>query len=322
MSESENHHPRIQSQFQVPLDAGGSRIDVICAEIWSDYSRARIAHWITEGAIRVDGAQVKPKHKVFGGEWIALDAQLETQVSWAGQPIALTPLYADEHLIVVDKPAGLVVHPGHGNPSHTLVNALLHHYPELEAIPRAGIVHRLDKDTSGVLAIARSLKAHQRLIAQLKDRSMGRQYWALVFGQTRPVGTIDAPMDRHRIQRTKMAVMTHGKPAVTHYRTLQQTAHFSVIEVRLETGRTHQIRVHMTHLGHPLVGDPVYKAGRPGFGSLRAAIRARVEAFPRQALHAQTLRLVHPATGEPMEFSAPLAEDLVALREDIARDDN
>ena len=322
MSESENHHPRIQSQFEVPLDAGGSRIDVICAEIWTDFSRARLSQWISAGAIRIDGQQVKPKYKVLGGELVTVDAQPESQVTWVGQPLDLQTLFVDEHLIIVNKPAGLVVHPGHGNPSHTLVNALLHHYPELDTIPRAGIVHRLDKDTSGVLAIARSPKAHQKLIAQLKDRSMGRQYWALVFGKTRSVGTIDAPMDRHRIQRTRMAVMTQGKPAVTHYRTLQQTAHVSAIEVRLETGRTHQIRVHMTHLGHPLVGDPVYKAGRPGFGTMLAPVRARVDAFPRQALHAESLRLIHPATGEPMSFTAPLADDLVALMHDLQRDDH
>jgi len=257
----------------------------------------------------------------LGGELVSIDAQLESQVSWAGQPLELETLYVDDDLIIVNKPAGLVVHPGHGNPSSTLVNALLHHYPELDAIPRAGIVHRLDKETSGVLAVARSAKAHQRLIAQLKDRSMGRQYWALVFGRTRPVGTIDAPMDRHRIQRTKMAVMLQGKPAVTHYRTLHQTEHLSAVEVRLETGRTHQIRVHMTYIGHPLVGDPVYKAGRPGFGTMLASARHRVEGFPRQALHAEMLRLLHPQTNEPMEFRAPLADDLVALFEDLCRDD-
>jgi 23S rRNA pseudouridine1911/1915/1917 synthase len=250
---------------------------------------------------------------VLGGEKIVVDAELEAQIDWSAEDIPLDIVHADEDLIIVNKPAGLVVHPGHGNPSGTLVNALLSAFPELEEIPRAGIVHRLDKETSGVLAVARSLKAQANLVKQLKDRSMSRQYGALVYGHPSKEGTIDAPMDRHRLQRTKMAVVYSGKPAVTHYRLTETTAHCAWVDVKLETGRTHQIRVHMTHIGHPLVGDPVYRQGRPGLGHATQEARALIDGFPRQALHAKKLGLIHPTSGDDVEFEVPLASDLDEL---------
>lgn len=313
MTDRQYTKTHIQAQFEVPLEESGSRIDKVLARLMPDYSRARLTQWLTDGQILVDGALLKPKNKVLGGEKIVVDAELEAQIDWSAEDIPLDILHADDDLIIVNKPAGLVVHPGHGNPSGTLVNALLSAFPELEEIPRAGIVHRLDKDTSGVLAVARSLKAQANLVKQLKDRSMSRQYGALVYGHPSKEGTIDAPMDRHRLQRTKMAVVYSGKPAVTHYRLFETTAHCAWVDVTLETGRTHQIRVHMTHIGHPLVGDLVYRQGRPGLSHATREARALIDGFPRQALHARKLGLIHPTSGENVEFDVPLASDLCEL---------
>ena len=308
----------IQAQFEVPLEESGARIDQVLAKLLPDYSRARLSQWLVAGDILLDGQLCKPKHRVLGGESVAVDATLEPQVDWSPEPSDLDVLFADADLIILNKPAGLVVHPGHGNPSGTLVNALLAQYPELEELPRAGIVHRLDKDTSGVLAVARSSRAHGSLTAQLKDRTMSRQYIAAVYGHPNAVGTVDAPMDRHRTQRTKMAVVASGKPAVTHYRLLERTAHISWMSVKLESGRTHQIRVHMTHIGHPLVGDPVYRQGRVGLGRATQEARDCIEGFGRQALHAEALGLLHPGSQEPLSFVAPWPTDLTALRSSLA----
>ena len=313
MTDRQYTKTHIQAQFDVPLEESGSRIDQVLARLMPDYSRARLTQWLTEGQILIDGAARKPKNKVFGGEKIVVNAELEPQIDWSAENIPLDLVHVDHDLIVVNKPAGLVVHPGHGNPSGTLVNALLSQFPELEEIPRAGIVHRLDKETSGVLAVARSLKAQANLVKQLKDRSMSRQYVALVYGHPNKEGTIDAPMDRHRLQRTKMAVVYSGKPAVTHYRVTETTAHCAWVQVKLESGRTHQIRVHMTHIGHPLVGDPVYRQGRPGLGRAAVAARDLIDQFPRQALHAQLLGLKHPSTLEMVQFEVPMAQDLAEL---------
>ncbi|MDC1076347.1 23S rRNA pseudouridine(1911/1915/1917) synthase RluD [Litorivicinus sp.] len=313
MTDRQYTKTHIQAQFDVPLEESGSRIDQVLARLMPDYSRARLTQWLTEGQILIDGAARKPKNKVLGGEKIVVNAELEPQIDWSAENIPLDLVHVDHDLIIVNKPAGLVVHPGHGNPSGTLVNALLSQFPELEEIPRAGIVHRLDKETSGVLAVARSLKAQVDLVKQLKDRSMSRQYVALVYGHPNKEGTIDAPMDRHRLQRTKMAVVYSGKPAVTHYRVTETTAHCAWVQVKLESGRTHQIRVHMMHIGHPLVGDPVYRQGRPGLGCAAVAARDLIDQFPRQALHAQLLGLKHPSTLEMVQFEVPMAQDLVEL---------
>ena len=313
MTDRQYTKTHIQAQFDVPLEESGSRIDQVLARLMPDYSRARLTQWLTEGQILIDGAARKPKNKVLGGEKIVVNAELEPQIDWSAENIPLDLVHVDHDLIIVNKPAGLVVHPGHGNPSGTLVNALLSQFPELEEIPRAGIVHRLDKETSGVLAVARSLKAQANLVKQLKDRSMSRQYVALVYGHPNKEGTIDAPMDRHRLQRTKMAVVYSGKPAVTNYRVTETTAHCAWVQVKLESGRTHQIRVHMTHIGHPLVGDPVYRQGRPGLGRAAVAARDLIDQFPRQALHAQLLGLKHPSTLEMVQFEVPMAQDLAEL---------
>ena len=313
MTDRQYTKTHIQAQFDVPLEESGSRIDQVLARLMPDYSRARLTQWLTEGQILIDGAARKPKNKVFGGEKIVVNAELEPQIDWSAENIPLDLVHVDHDLIIVNKPAGLVVHPGHGNPSGTLVNALLSQFPELEEIPRAGIVHRLDKETSGVLAVARSLKAQANLVKQLKDRSMSRQYVALVYGHPNKEGTIDAPMDRHRLQRTKMAVVYSGKPAVTHYRVTETTAHCAWVQVKLESGRTHQIRVHMMHIGHPLIGDPVYRQGRPGLGRAAVAARDLIDQFPRQALHAQLLGLKHPSTLEMVQFEVPMAQDLAEL---------
>ncbi len=313
MTDRQYTKTHIQAQFEVPLEESGSRIDQVLARLMPDYSRARLTQWLTDGQILVDGAPLKPKNKVLGGEQIVIDAELDAQIDWSAEDIPLDVVHADDDLIIVNKPAGLVVHPGHGNPSGTLVNALLSSFPELEEVPRAGIVHRLDKETSGVLAVARSLKAQVNLVKQLKDRSMSRQYSALVYGHPSKEGTIDAPMDRHRLQRTKMAVVYSGKPAVTHYRVIETTAHCAWVDVKLETGRTHQIRVHMAHIGHPLVGDPVYRHGRPGLGHATQEARTSIDAFPRQALHARKLGLMHPVSGDAIEFEVPVASDLNEL---------
>ena len=313
MTDRQYTKTHIQAQFDVPWEESGSRIDQVLARLMPDYSRARLTQWLTEGQILIDGAARKPKNKVLGGEKIVVNAELEPQIDWFAENIPLDLVHVDHDLIIVNKPAGLVVHPGHGNPSGTLVNALLSQFPELEEIPRAGIVHRLDKETSGVLAVARSLKAQANLVKQLKDRSMSRQYVALVYGHPNKEGTIDAPMDRHRLQRTKMAVVYSGKPAVTHYRVTETTAHCAWVQVKLESGRTHQIRVHMTHIGHPLVGDPVYRQGRPGLGRAAVAARDLIDQFPRQALHAQLLGLKHPSTLEMVQFEVPMAQDLAEL---------
>ena len=319
MADRQTNKTYIQAQFEVPLEESGSRIDQVLARLMPDYSRARLSQWLIDGQILIDGVALKPKNRVLGGENIVVNAELEPRVDWSAETIPLDVVHADSDLIIVNKPAGLVVHPGHGNPSGTLVNALLDLYPELEKVPRAGIVHRLDKDTSGVLAVARSLKAQANLVKQLKDRSMSRQYCALVYGHPSKEGTIDAPMDRHRIQRTKMTVVFSGKPAVTQYRLTETTAHFAWLDVKLETGRTHQIRVHMTHIGHPLVGDPVYRQGRLGLTQTTQEVRALIDGFPRQALHARKLGLIHPTRDELVEFEVPIASDLndllVALRD-------
>jgi len=313
MTDRQYTKTHIQAQFDVPLEESGSRIDQVLARLMPDYSRARLTQWLSDGQILIDGAARKPKNKVLGGEKIVVNAELEPQIDWSAENIPLDLVHVDHDLIIVNKPAGLVVHPGHGNPSGTLVNALLSQFPELEEIPRAGIVHRLDKETSGVLAVARSLKAQANLVKQLKDRSMSRQYVALVYGHPNKEGTIDAPMDRHRLQRTKMAVVYSGKSAVSHYRVTETTAHCAWIQVKLDSGRTHQIRVHMTHIGHPLVGDPVYRQGRPGLGRAAAAARDLIDQFPRQALHAQLLGLKHPSTLEMVQFEVPMAQDLTEL---------
>ena len=298
---------------RVPEGAAGRRFDAVLAELFPEYSRSRLAAWIKSGDALLDGARVRPRDPVRGGEVVDLVVVVDTQVRAEAEDIPLRILHEDADVLVLDKPAGLVVHPGAGNPSGTLVNALLHHDASLASLPRAGIVHRLDKDTSGVMMVARTLTAHTALVAQLSAREVHRQYLAVVVGALVSGGTAAAAIDRHPRDRIRMAVRDDGRDAVTHFRLRERFRAHTLLECRLETGRTHQIRVHMAHLKHPIVGDPLYggalrlpKGATPG---LVDALRG----FRRQALHAESLAFVHPATGEPVRCEAPVPDDMQAL---------
>jgi len=293
----------------VPADCGGLRLDQALARMLPQHSRSRLQNWIREGRVSVGGSTVsEPRQKLWGGETIGVvEAPDEQALSSAPEAIELDIVSEDETLLILDKSAGLVVHPGSGNWSGTLLNALLHHAPQLEKVPRAGIVHRLDKDTSGLMVVAKTLEAQTDLVRQLQARTVKRYYQALVRGNLERGGTVDAPIGRHPTQRTKMAVVKTGKPARTHYRVVERFLDCTLVECALETGRTHQIRVHMMSIGHPLVGDPVY-----GGGASRVPIGP---AFHRQALHARRLGLIHPATGKPMLWKSNLPEDMAELIE-------
>ena len=306
----------------VPDTAAGRRFDAVLAELFPDFSRSRLAAWIKSGDARLDGREVRPRDPVRGGEAVTLHATLDVQTHSEPEDIALDVLYEDEHVIVINKPAGLVVHPGAGNPAGTLVNALLHRDPALNTLPRAGIVHRLDKDTSGVMVVARTLPAHTALIEQLSSRQVHRQYLAVVAGALVSGGTADAPIDRHPRDRIRMAVREDGRDAVTHYRLRERFRAHTLLECRLETGRTHQIRVHMAHLKHPIIGDPLYGGSLKLPKGATDELIAQLRGFRRQALHAETLEFAHPITGEPVRCTAPVPEDMVqlvqALRTDTA----
>lgn len=304
----------VEMTAEVSPDDIGQRIDQVAATVFAEYSRSQLQQWIKKGQLLVDGEQRRPKDKVLGGERLTLRATLEVQGDWQSEDIPLDVVYEDRDIVVINKPAGLVVHPGAGNRQGTLLNALLHHYPPQKNIPRAGIVHRLDKETSGLMVIARTLQAQTSLVEQLQERTVSREYEAVVIGV--PVGgkTIDFSIGRHPTARTRMAVVQHGgKPAVTHFRVVHRFSHHGHIRVQLETGRTHQIRVHMAHIGFPLVGDPLY-VGRPKIpAGASDELIATLRGFKRQALHAISLSLEHPSTGETLSWQAPLPDDLVAL---------
>jgi 23S rRNA pseudouridine1911/1915/1917 synthase len=291
----------------VPAECAGMRLDQALAKLMPEHSRSRLAQWVRDERVRIDGRAAIPRAKVWGGEALEVRPAADPRASSAEpQDIALDIVYEDEALIVIDKPPGLVVHPGSGNWSGTLLNALLRHEPELAAVPRAGIVHRLDKDTSGLLVVARTLEAQTDLVRQLQARTVKREYAALAHGVIARDGRIEAPIGRHPVSRTRMAVVSRGKPAVTHYRVLERYADATHIECRLETGRTHQIRVHLASIKHPLVGDPVY-----GKRNSKPAL-----AFHRQALHARRLGLIHPASRKAMSWEASIPGD---MRELLAR---
>jgi 23S rRNA pseudouridine1911/1915/1917 synthase len=285
----------------------------VLAELFPEFSRSRLSAWIKSGDALLDGRQVRPRDAVRGGEAVSLRVVLDTQTEAEAEDIPLQVLYEDADLIVIDKPAGLVVHPGAGNASGTLVNALLYRDPSLSSLPRAGIVHRLDKDTSGAMVIARTLPAHTSLVAQLSARQVHRQYLAVVVGALVSGGTANAAIDRHPKDRIRMAVREDGREAVTHYRLRERFRAHTALECRLETGRTHQIRVHMAHLKHPILGDPLYggplKLPKGASDELVATLRG----FRRQALHAETLEFSHPASGEPVRCSAAVPQDMQAL---------
>jgi len=307
----------IDTRQRATAGHAGQRLDQVAAELFSDYSRARLQQWIREGALTVDGQPARPAQRLAGGEWLALRAEPVMQDTVVPQDLPLAILFADDHLLVLDKAAGMVVHPAAGNRDQTLQNALLHFDPGLAGLPRSGIVHRLDKDTSGVMVVARSLKAHASLVAQLQKRSMSRVYQTVVHGHPPMTATVDAPIGRHPRDRQRMAVVAKGKPAVSHYRVLTRFGHFSHLEVSLESGRTHQIRVHMQHAGFPLVGDPVYGRRLRARDAIPPQAALVVSSFPRQALHAIRLRLLHPETGHACEFQAPLPADMRSLLESL-----
>ncbi len=309
----DSHDPAAPLRATVPDTAAGRRFDAVLAELFPEFSRSRLAGWIKSGDARLDGREVRPRDPVRGGEAVTLTVELDVQTHSEPEDIALDVLYEDEHVIVINKPAGLVVHPGAGNPAGTLVNALLHRDPSLNTLARAGIVHRLDKDTSGVMVVARTLPAHTALIEQLSSRQVHRQYLAVVAGALVSGGTANAPIDRHPRDRIRMAVREDGRDAVTHFRLRERFRAHTLLECRLETGRTHQIRVHMAHLKHPIVGDPLYggplKLPRGATEELVATLRG----FKRQALHAETLEFAHPITGEAVRCTAPVPDDLKQL---------
>jgi 23S rRNA pseudouridine1911/1915/1917 synthase len=297
----------------LPASAAGLRLDQALARELPQYSRARLQGWIEAGAVKVDGRQPRSKDKVLGGEQVQIAARLEAddRVAPEAQPLAV--VHEDRALFVIDKPAGMVVHPGAGNRHHTLQNALLALDPRLALVPRAGLVHRLDKDTSGLLVVARTPEAHASLVAALAEREIGRSYLAICIGAMTGGGTVDAPIGRHRTLRTRMAVRNDGREAVTHYRIEKRFRAHTFVRVQLETGRTHQIRVHLAHIGYPIVGDPVYVGRRRLPAGCSPALAAALGAFRRQALHAAHLALAHPITGKRLEWEAPLPADMAGL---------
>jgi 23S rRNA pseudouridine1911/1915/1917 synthase len=312
----------IRHEAEVPRGAAGRRFDQALAEMFPDYSRSRLSGWIKSGAVTLDGVQALPRQLLRGGEQVCLQVELENEVSSAPEDIALDVVHEDAHLLVLNKPAGLVVHPGAGNPAGTLLNALLHHDPKLAELPRAGIVHRLDKDTSGLMVVARTLPTYTALVDLLSRHEVERQYEAVVLGTMVAGGTVDAPIGRSMGDRLRQAVRDEedGKRAVTHYRLRERFRAHSLLQCQLETGRTHQIRVHLAHAGHPLVGDPLYGGGLKLPKGASAELVAVLRGFRRQALHAEKLSFIHPASGEALSFGAERPADQLALIEALRAD--
>ncbi|MDD2884136.1 MAG: 23S rRNA pseudouridine(1911/1915/1917) synthase RluD [Dechloromonas sp.] len=302
-----DYSPSEPLRLTVPDTSAGRRLDQALADLLPQHSRNRLQTWIRDGCITVDDVVIsEPKRKVLGGERLLVNAPADLQqMTEQAEDIPLDIVFEDEALLVLNKPAGLVVHPGSGNWHGTLMNALLHHVPGIGEVPRAGIVHRLDKDTSGLLVVAKTIEAQTQLVRQLQARSVKRQYLAVTNGIVRRDNGVDSPIGRHPVHRTKMAVVPEsrgGKAALTWYRILEQYAHSSLIECSLETGRTHQIRVHMASIGHPLLGDPVYGKTDP-----------RLPSFHRQALHATRLALMHPLSGRLAQWEVPMPDDMREL---------
>lgn len=307
-------------EFQIPDAYAGQRLDKVLAQLLPDYSRSRLQSWLKSGHIRVDGGTPKPREQVRGGERIVASLVVERDKTVAPQAIKLDLLYEDGSLLVVNKPAGLVVHPGAGNADGTLQNALLHYDPALAGVPRAGIVHRLDKDTSGLLVIARTLSAHKHLVDALAAREIKREYEAVVCGVLTAGGQVDAPIGRHPVDRKRMSVRSGARAATTHYRVLKRFRAHTHIHLQLESGRTHQIRVHMQHLRNPVLGDPVYGKRLAIPAKADDTLRDTLRNFRRQALHARRLTLTHPQTGETLGWESPLPEDIQSLLAQLTLD--
>ncbi|MDO9047992.1 MAG: 23S rRNA pseudouridine(1911/1915/1917) synthase RluD [Methylobacter sp.] len=306
---------------EVPFEMAGMRLDQVLAELFADYSRSKLQSWVKSGRVQVNGLTLKPRDKLVGGETIALDAEAEIVITAEPEPIPLEIIFEDESLLIVNKPAGLVVHPAIGNWNGTLLNALLNHDSSLETLPRAGIVHRIDKETSGLLMIAKTLQAHNSLTQQLQDRDITREYLAITRGRMTAGGTVDEPIGRHPTDRKRYAVRENGKHAVTHYRVGQRFTRHTLVQVKLETGRTHQIRVHMAHIRFPLLGDQVYGGRFQMPADCGERLEKELRSFKRQALHAAKLGLQHPVTDEYCEWEQPLPDDMTRLLEALAENE-
>jgi len=304
----------------VPSELAEIRLDQALAKLFPDYSRSKLQKWIEAKYVTVNGQAAEIRYKTQTGDNITITAPAEKEVSWQAHDVDLNIVYEDEHLIVINKPIGLVVHPGAGHQEYTLVNALLHHCPALANLPRAGLIHRLDKDTSGLLVIAKTLSAHTLLIQQMQNREIHREYNAIVNGVIIAGGTVDAPMGRHHTQRKKMTITASGKPAITHYRVIEKFRAHTWLKVQLETGRTHQIRVHMTHINHPILGDKTYGGRIKLPPQANEILIQALRAFDHQALHAKRLELIHPITHKKMSWQAPLPKDMERLIELLRED--
>ncbi|MEI7795442.1 MAG: 23S rRNA pseudouridine(1911/1915/1917) synthase RluD [Methylococcaceae bacterium] len=306
---------------EVPLDMAGMRLDAALAELFSEYSRSKLQTWVKAGRVTVNGESLKTRDKLEGGELITLDAEAEVVIIAAPENIPLDIVFEDDDFLILNKPAGLVVHPAIGNWNGTLLNALLHHSPQLETLPRAGIVHRIDKDTSGLLMVAKTLQAHNNLTEQLQARTIHREYQAITHNRMIAGGTVDEPIGRHPTDRLRYAVRDNGKEAVTHYRVIHRFKRHTHIQVKLETGRTHQIRVHMAHIRFSLLGDPLYSGRFQMPANCSEQLEGVLRSFKRQALHAAKLGLVHPTTGEYMEWEQPLPQDMLNLLAALTEND-
>ena len=311
----------IIQQFEVPLELAGQRLDKVAATLFEEFSRVELARWIAEGSLTLDGAVSKPRTRLLGGEVLRLTAQRSKRELWdEAQPMALDILYQDEHLLILNKPAGLVVHPGAGNAAGTLVNGLLNLRPELAQLPRAGVVHRLDKDTSGVMVVAASALAHKQLTRMIAEREFERRYRGICEGRMVAGQDVDAPIGRDPHVRTRQAVREDGKPAYTEFRVQQRFRAHTLVQAKLGTGRTHQIRVHLKSIGYPLVGDRRYGARGKLPQAAHPDLVQLIQGFPRQALHAHELGLTHPQTEEWLAFTAPVPEDMQHLLDALAAD--
>lgn len=304
---------KFQLQVTVPNELAGKRLDQALAKLCPEHSRSRIQSWIKSGDVSVNNLNYKQRDEVSFGDVIEINTELNSIDKCLAEAIDLDIIYEDEAIIIINKPAGLVVHPGAGNPNHTLVNALLHFDDSLDTIPRAGIIHRLDKKTTGVMVVARTLASHTYLVDKLQKREIKREYQAVVCGQLISGGSIENKMGRHPVNRLKMTVTNSGKTAITHYRIINKFQHYTHLDVQLETGRTHQIRVHMSHIKHPIVGDPVYGKNNSIRKGVDSSLRDIIKNFKRQALHACSLGLPHPVSGKIMKFNAELPNDFNTL---------
>ena len=298
----------------IPKELHGLRVDFVLSQIFKDFSRSQLTTWLKEGAVTLNHKHYKPKDKVTGGEHVKLNVTLKSKdITSLPEDIPLDIVFEDEHILIVNKPTGLVVHPGAGNHDHTLMNALLYHSPSLQQLPRAGIIHRLDKDTTGLLIVAKTFKAHASLIKAMQAREINRQYLTLVYGHIIASDTINTNYGRHPRNRLKMAVCTNGKEAITHFAINKQYQYFTLLDVTLMTGRTHQIRVHLAHINHPVVGDQLYGGRSRIPAGINQTLRTALQQFKRQALHACKLSLIHPETKENLTLTAPLPDDFALL---------